>query len=182
MSAPSPADFDCRHCGATLQLLRAAQSPIGYYRCPRCDRQFATPYPDALRNAARPHVDAPREDPEERRRLDELRGRLDRWLARAEGSDPYALLGLRPGDGAEEARERFHALALRCHPDRGGDADAMRRLIEAYDTVRECFARAAQKAPPAARPAPRPSGLVRREPASWARARAAAQAEAPEGP
>ena len=173
--ADAPA-FDCLACNLPLILVRSAQSPVGYYRCPRCDRQFATPYEAALRAAARPHPsDAAREAGERHEReLREVRERLERFLARAEGADPFLTLSLRPTATLAEARERFHDLAMCHHPDRGGDAEAMRRIIEAYDAVRDRLARAARTE---ARPPPPPKAavaMVRRGPASWSRARAQA--------
>lgn len=172
MAAPAP-EFDCRQCGLPLVFLRSKRSPVGYYRCPRCDRQFATTYAGELSAAAAPHA-SPEAREAARARDRELRGwreKLDGWLARAEKRDPFAALGLRHDATLAEARERFHALALEHHPDRGGDAERMRALIEAYDLVRDRLAKSARA--PAATPPARPaSGLARRGPPSWARARA----------
>ncbi|MHB8416808.1 MAG: J domain-containing protein [Myxococcales bacterium] len=165
-------ELDCRQCGLPLLFLRSPRSPVGYYRCPRCDRLVASSDAGALEVTATPREQrASRAEAEERERaLRPFRDRLDRWLAVAEGRDPFAALGLRPGADLAEARERFHDLALQHHPDRGGDAERMRKLIEAYDQVRDRLARAAREAPAPSRPAARPTGLVRRRPESWARA------------
>ncbi len=166
-------EFDCRHCGLPLIKIQAAGSPVAYYRCPRCDRQIATSYSEGLRHAARPHTSASdRADATLREsELRTVRKRLDLFLAKAEGTDPFVILGLRPNASLHDARERFHELALQHHPDRGGDAEEMRRLIEAYDLVRDRLSKAARASPAEApRPAPRPSGLVRRKPESWSRA------------
>jgi uncharacterized Zn finger protein (UPF0148 family) len=177
MAEPVP-EFDCRQCGLPLMLLKAEGSPVGYYRCPRCDRQTATSYSEGLRQTARPHATADDRAEETLRQseLREVRDRLDRWLAKAEGSDPFVVLGLRPSASLHDARERFHELALQHHPDRGGNAEQMRRFIEAYDLVRDRLSHAARSAPAVpVRPAPRPTGLVKRKPESWARARSPAQ-------
>jgi uncharacterized Zn finger protein (UPF0148 family) len=82
-SAKCAPAFDCGACGAPLSLVRSQHSAIGYYRCPQCDRQFATVYADALLRAARPHrseesaAEALRRD----REISELRQRLERWRA-----------------------------------------------------------------------------------------------------
>ncbi len=172
MIEPSP--FDCRHCGSPLERLRSEASPVEYLRCPRCDRQFAVLGEDELRRLARPRAGATPGRSDEA--LSALRERLDRWLAHAEGTDPFAALGLPKSAGPREARERFHELALRHHPDRGGDALAMQRIIEAYDLLRDRFAREARAARAKERAAPTPVkprsvALSRRQPASWARAR-----------
>ncbi len=79
-------ELDCRLCGLPLQHLQATGSPVGYYRCPGCDRQIASTDSRALRAAAVPHRDwlaqAELEARERARRR--LRERLDRFLARAE--------------------------------------------------------------------------------------------------
>jgi hypothetical protein len=82
-SAKCAPAFDCGACGAPLTLVRSDQSPIGYYRCPQCDRQFSTVYAEALLRSARPHpskesaAEAHRRD----REISELRQRLERWRA-----------------------------------------------------------------------------------------------------
>jgi hypothetical protein len=75
--------FDCGACGAPLTLVRSEQSPIGYYRCPSCDRQFSTVYAEALFRAARPHVsrESAAEARHREREISELRQRLERWRA-----------------------------------------------------------------------------------------------------
>jgi hypothetical protein len=167
-------EFDCRHCGLPLIRLQSAGSPVAYYRCPRCDRQIATSYSEGLRHAARRHASAADRAEADLRdtELRAVRERLDRFLAKAEGTDPFVILGLRPSASLQDARDRFHELALEHHPDRGGDAEEMRRLIEAYDLIRDRLAKAARDTPAEVpRPAPRPSGLVKRKPESWSRAR-----------
>jgi len=44
----------------------------------------------------------------------------------------YDLLGVPDTVTPEQLKERWRALALEHHPDRGGDADAFQRLLEAY--------------------------------------------------
>lgn len=174
MVEPAP-EFDCRQCGLPLLLVRPDRSLVGYYRCPRCDRQIATSYGEVLRHTARPHATATHRAEEDLRQseLRRMRERLDRWLAKVEGDDPFATLGLRPNASLREARDRFHDLALQNHPDRGGDAEQMRRLIEAFDLVRDRLSRSARLAPePPPEPPRRPTAMVKRQPESWARARA----------
>jgi hypothetical protein len=53
--------------------------------------------------------------------------------------DPHAVLGIAPGATPEQVTASFRALAKRWHPDRGGGADAERRMAEinaAYDLLR----------------------------------------------
>lgn len=48
--------------------------------------------------------------------------------------DPALLsrLGLPPGSDGAAIKRRFHALALQCHPDAGGDAEKFIELMESY--------------------------------------------------
>lgn len=57
--------------------------------------------------------------------------------------NPFALLGLAPGAGPDELRAKFRELALRHHPDRGGDPAAMAAVLDAY---REAVALSAAEA------------------------------------
>ena len=53
--------------------------------------------------------------------------------------DPYAVLELEPGATPDEVSAAYRVLAKRWHPDRGGGADAERRMAEingAYDLLR----------------------------------------------
>lgn len=174
-----PPELDCRQCGLPLVFVRSDGSLVGYYRCPRCDRLLADTDERALELTAMSAAQqAARREAEERARAwRPLRERLDRFLARAERKDPFAALGLSAGATLAQARERFHELALEHHPDRGGDAERMRALIEAYDQVRDSLARTARAAPPVQASAPKPSGLTRRQPESWSRARGASTKE-----
>lgn len=71
--------FACQ-CGAQLTYSKLEASPVGYYRCPRCDRQFATSYANELRRASRARTAVePGADDQE---LSELKSRLSRWLSR----------------------------------------------------------------------------------------------------
>jgi hypothetical protein len=73
-------------------------------------------------------------------------GRTDReWWEHSE-ADPYAVLGLIPGAGIEEAAAARRQIAQRYHPDRlGPDADvdvAARRMVAAnaaYDRLRRAL-------------------------------------------
>lgn len=49
--------------------------------------------------------------------------------------NPYALLGVSVHSTCQEVRRRYYDLACICHPDRGGTADQMRTLHNAYQFV-----------------------------------------------
>ncbi len=83
-------------------------------------------------------------------------------------SDPYAVLGLRPGATEGEVATAYRELAKRHHPDRAPeDGDRMREVNSAYDEI----VRGSQSALPvrdsgrAAPPAARPAAAV--APGAW---------------
>jgi hypothetical protein len=50
--------------------------------------------------------------------------------------DPFAVLGVDPGASVQELRVARRRMAMRLHPDHaGGDADAMRRLNDAFEAA-----------------------------------------------
>jgi len=46
--------------------------------------------------------------------------------------DPYSVMGVPRDADAEEIRKAYRKLALRYHPDKGGDQDTFKRISEAY--------------------------------------------------
>jgi hypothetical protein len=76
-------------------------------------------------------------------------------------ADPFAVLGVVPGAPLDDVAASYRRLAKRWHPDRGGGAEAARRMAEinaAYDVLRSGEWHAARSAPnPASRARPAPS-------------------------
>eukprot|EP00906_Rhabdomonas_costata_P006135 RCo009029 len=51
-------------------------------------------------------------------------------------SDPYSVLGLRPGCTPEQLKARYHQLAMACHPDRNNGNDARFKEVQrAYEVL-----------------------------------------------
>jgi hypothetical protein len=74
------------------------------------------------------------------------------------GVDPHSILGVREGAAAPEIAAAYRAQAKRWHPDRGGGAEAERRMAEinaAYDLLRAQAAHGFSRAPRPRRPAGR---------------------------
>jgi hypothetical protein len=72
-------------------------------------------------------------------------------------ADPFAVLGLDRRATLVDAGAARRRLAREHHPDRGGDAQRMREVNEAYRQVVQALRRAAEAAPePAAPTAPEP--------------------------
>jgi hypothetical protein len=73
--------------------------------------------------------------------------------------DPFAVLGVDPGVSVQELRAARRRMAMRLHPDHaGGDADAMRRLNDAFEAAMAALTRPipASGGPGTHRPEPRP--------------------------
>ena len=167
----------CRRCGERLSVSRAEGSPVTYYRCNCCGMTVSSADLAALRAVARAIEDgssSAQDDAE----LHEWRRRLDVFNAHADQTDPFQRLGLPPDATLGEARERFHALAMAQHPDRGGEAEALGAIVDAFDRVRDRFSerlireqkaniKASRNLSPA-RPAGTPI-LARKRPESWSR-------------
>lgn len=50
--------------------------------------------------------------------------------------DPFLVLGLRPDASLEDIEDMYRVKARRTHPDRGGDAEAFKELIAAYEEAK----------------------------------------------
>lgn len=55
---------------------------------------------------------------------------------------PHDVLGVAPNATREEVREAFRKLAMKHHPDRGGDAAQFAAVRAAYDAMSEKLAAA----------------------------------------
>lgn len=49
--------------------------------------------------------------------------------------DYYSTLGINKGANADEIKKAYRGLAMKHHPDRGGDAAAFQKIQEAYNTL-----------------------------------------------
>lgn len=130
----SSADVDCTHCGVPMTS-HMGSGQVRYFRCPSCSRWSTSMYKEVLR--ADTKMRARRAGaPEAQSALGSVKERLESWLLSLSGAaDPYATLGVRPGVSDAELRDKYVALARAHHPDRGGDANEMRRINDAYERV-----------------------------------------------
>jgi hypothetical protein len=55
----------------------------------------------------------------------------------AEGKDLYAVLGVAPDATAKELRTAYRKLAIKYHPDKGGDPEKMKELNLAYELLQD---------------------------------------------
>ena len=47
----------------------------------------------------------------------------------------YEILGLGPGASADEVKKAFRKIAIKAHPDKGGDPEKFRTYTEAYEIL-----------------------------------------------
>ncbi|MEV6741156.1 J domain-containing protein [Streptomyces sp. NPDC051104] len=86
---------------------------------------------------------------------------MDTWKATGAAPDHYDVLGVDPSASAERITSAYRRLVRRLHPDTRSDEvteEALARVLDAYETLRDPAARAAldrrRRATPAASPAP----------------------------
>merc|ERR1719174_757404 len=60
---------------------------------------------------------------------------LEAMLERLRAGEAYAVLGLLPTATDAEIAHAYKSLAVRLHPDKGGDAEQFKRLRGAYDRI-----------------------------------------------
>ena len=125
---------ECTHCLVTMTESPGSQGRIRYFCCPRCGRWATTSYAEVLRThaGARERHAAPPPTSS----FEQIKARMDRWIAQLDANDPHQALGVSPRASADEVRSRYRQLALQHHPDRGGDPKRMQRVNEAYQRLR----------------------------------------------
>lgn len=126
-------EVECTHCGVLMTSSSGGGGTIRYFHCPSCSRWTTSMYSEVLRADSKMRSRRPGED----RQVPSgsVKERLASWLRAIAEADPYQTLGVRPGISDGALRERYLELARQHHPDRGGDADAMRRVNDAYEQV-----------------------------------------------
>ena len=125
---------ECTHCGVQMTSHLGSGRQIRYFHCPSCSRWTSSAYSEVLRADSKMRSRKPGEV-EGPRAIGSVKDRLASWLQSLSGSDPYNTLGVPAGISDGGLRERYLALARTHHPDKGGDADQMRRINDAYERV-----------------------------------------------
>lgn len=67
--------------------------------------------------------------------------------AKPDNASVWALLGVPPTATAEELKAAFRQKALATHPDHGGDPEAFRRVLRAYDEAKKRSRKPRRKTP-----------------------------------
>ncbi len=147
---------ECLHCGVEMTAHLGSGGVVKYFRCSSCHRWVSSAYREVFR--ADTKVRRIPERPGSDVAFDGVKMRLERWLGALDDQDPYHLLGVSPLESPDRIRQRYHELALLCHPDRGGSVEKMSELNDAYERILNHRARRAKAALPA--PATDTSGVL----------------------
>lgn len=131
-------DVECTHCGVEMSSHVGSSGTIRYFHCPSCSRWTTSMYSEVLRADTKMRarkISAAAAPSPERAGPASVKERLESWLQSLAGNDPYRTLGVIPSISDAGLRDRYLALARTHHPDRGGSADEMRKINEAYEQV-----------------------------------------------
>ena len=125
---------ECTHCQVRMTPHMGSGGQVRYFRCGSCQRWVSSTYAEVLRadTSFRSAAEAGGQPDE---RFEEVKDRLERWLAAVEAQDPCRVLGVSPVDPTDRIRSRYRELAMESHPDRGGSEDRMREINVAYERL-----------------------------------------------
>lgn len=128
-------EVECTFCKVTMRAYRGSGGQVRYHRCEKCRRWVSSTYQEILGADAgfRARPQAPNADKEQV--FTQAKDRLERWLAALDDQDPYRTLGVSPMVSDEQLKSKYRELAMQKHPDRGGSADEMRTINEAYERI-----------------------------------------------
>jgi hypothetical protein len=130
-------DVECTYCGVRMASHVGSGGLVRYFHCPGCQRWSTSMYTEVFRADTKLRPRAPANGATSETRL-----RVQEWLKSLTVKTPWQVLGCAPADSDLVVRERYLALAREHHPDRGGNADEMRALNEAYAQILEVRERA----------------------------------------
>jgi hypothetical protein len=127
-------EVECTHCGTRMSTHLGSGRVVRYFQCSSCQRWVSSMYREVLNSSAQVRS-FPKEAAPKEKQFDDVKVRLERWLAAIDDQDPYRILGCSPMDSMDAIRSRYRERAMECHPDRGGSESAMRELNLAYERV-----------------------------------------------
>jgi hypothetical protein len=128
-------EVECTHCGVRMTLHEGTGRRMRYFRCGSCHRWVSSTYTDIFRSYAKLRTHPAKDTAASDAHFLEVKDRLERWLSALEEQDPYRVLGVSPLDSPDVVRARYRELALERHPDRGGSAEKMREINDAYERI-----------------------------------------------
>jgi hypothetical protein len=126
-------DVECTHCGVRMTSHVGSGKQVRYFHCPSCSRWTTSVYTEVLRADTKMRTRKPMAAASTS--TGTVKERLEAWLQSISANDPYRTLGVVPEASDAVLRERYLALARTHHPDRGGSAEQMRRINDAYEKV-----------------------------------------------
>jgi hypothetical protein len=141
-------EVECTHCGTRMSTHLGSGRVVRYFQCSSCMRWVSSVYREVLNSTAR-YKSYPKEAAPKAQNFDQVKGRLERWLAAIDDQDPYRILGCSPMDTVDVVRSKYRECAMRCHPDRGGSVEQMQELNLAYERILHHRERRRQDALPA---------------------------------
>jgi hypothetical protein len=124
---------DCTHCGVQMTSHVGSGQQVQYFHCPSCQRWSSSMYAEVFRADTKMRTRAAGAD--QKASFGEVRARLEHWLKSLEVKSAWQVLGCSPADCEQVIRERYLALARQHHPDRGGTAQEMCRINDAYEEI-----------------------------------------------
>jgi hypothetical protein len=125
-------DVECTHCKVSMTC-HVGSGEVRYFHCASCHRWVSSMYSEVFRADTKVRTRARGEAAPGA--FGAVKERLERWLRALEEQDPYRTLGVAKTDSADRIRERYRELAALHHPDRGGSAEQMQRINEAYERI-----------------------------------------------
>ncbi|MDY7230857.1 J domain-containing protein [Hyalangium rubrum] len=128
-------EVECTHCHVRMTLHEGTGRRVKYFRCGSCHRWVSSTYTDIFRTDAKVRTHPAKDTSAEDANFIQVKDRLERWLSALEEQDPYHVLGVSPLDSPDAVRTRYRELAMERHPDRGGSAEKMRELNDAYERI-----------------------------------------------
>ncbi len=124
-------DVECTHCGIRMTSQLGSGRQVRYFHCPSCQRWTTSVYTEVFRGDTKIRTRAR----EAQACSGTVKERVEQWLRSLGPQDPFHALGVSPMDSDQSIRERYRELARRYHPDRGGNAEEMKRINDAYERV-----------------------------------------------
>ncbi len=128
-------EVECTHCGVRMTLHDGSGRRVRYFRCGSCHRWVSSVYTEVLRADAKMRTHPVKDTGASDQRFMAVKDKLERWLVALDDQDPYRVLGVAPLDSPDVVRARYRERAMERHPDRGGSAEKMRELNDAYERI-----------------------------------------------
>ncbi|MGQ0504832.1 MAG: J domain-containing protein [Myxococcaceae bacterium] len=128
-------EVECTHCGRQMSTHLGSGRVVRYFQCASCSRWVSSVYREVLNSSANVRSYPKKDDGPRAQGFDNVKSKLERWLAAIDDQDPYRTVGCSPMDSDDVIRSKYRVRAMQCHPDRGGSDEQMRELNVAYERI-----------------------------------------------